>query len=54
MMSDCPWWPLAMCRAFVRRWSLRPGPWLAAYDSDADEFVFQVPGEPSCSGFVRR
>jgi hypothetical protein len=45
MTNDCPWWPFAMCRTLVRRWNLRPGPWLAAYDPDTDEFVFQVPGE---------
>ena len=44
--EDCPWWEYDACRAFVRRWNMRPGPeWMATHDEETDEFLFQVPGE---------
>jgi hypothetical protein len=43
--EDCPWWEYARCRAFARQWTMRPGEYLAAYDDETDEFLFQVPGE---------
>jgi hypothetical protein len=44
--EDCPGWEYDACRAFARRWNMRPGlGWLATHDEETDEFLFQVPGE---------